>query len=401
MKKFIIIIISLTLLGCQKTSQEVFVQPYENNEVIEIEDETLEVGQSIIDTQKVVGEKELTYQITRDFNNNEIERELIKERILKEAQPKVIRVGIKEIKTTTQLITDSEIEIIYQEDDQLPLNTEVIIEEGIKGIVKVSTQEVMIKGEVVETNEISREIIVQAKPTIIHIGTKEDTETDYSLINNDDLSWWYSIGGIDSSIEQLIEPYNVYWKIPTQRKVIYLTFDQGYEYNNNTTQILDTLLEKNVKATFFITGSYYDQNKEVVNRMFEEGHIVANHTINHYRAAPTLESNQQTYLDDVILLNEKVEKMSYYHRPPEGGYSNRSLAILHDLGYTTVFWSFAYRDWLVDDQPDPEVAFTTIISQLQPGSIYLLHSVSNTNTQILPDVIDAIHNQGYSIELLP
>ena len=123
MKKFIIIIISLTLLGCQKKSQEVFVQPYENNEVIEIEDETLEVGQSIIDTQKVVGEKELTYQITRDFNNNEIERELIKERILKEAQPKVIRVGIKEIKTTTQLITDSDIEIIYQEDDQFPFNT--------------------------------------------------------------------------------------------------------------------------------------------------------------------------------------------------------------------------------------------------------------------------------------
>ncbi len=401
MKKLIAIVILLTLIGCQKTSQEVFTQPYENNEVIEIEDETLEVGQSIIDSQKVAGEKELTYQITRDFNNNELERKLLHEKVVKEAKPKVIRVGIKETKTSTQLITDSEIEVITQEDDQLEQNTELVIQEGVKGVEKVTTQEIIIKGEVIETKEISRETVVKAQPTIIHIGTKEEVETDYSNINNDDLSWWYSIGGIDPSIEQLIAPYNVYWKIPTKRKVVYLTFDQGYEYNNNTTSILDTLLEKNVKATFFITGSYYDNNTDMVNRMFDEGHVVANHTINHYRAAPTLESNQQTYLDDVVMLNEKVPGMSYYHRPPEGGYSPRSLAILNDLGYTTVFWSFAYRDWLVDDQPDLQEAYTTIMSQLQPGSIYLLHSVSNTNTQILGDVIDAIHNQGYTIELLP
>lgn len=181
---------------------------------------------------------------------------------------------------------------------------------------------------------------------------------------------------------------------------IYLTFDCGYEYENLTASILDTLKEKNVKAVFFITMSYAMKNPALVQRMIDEGHIVGNHS-NSHREMPTLSTDEMVW--EVMSLHDYVlERFGYkmtLFRPPTGAFSTRSLALVQSLGYKTVHWSFAYMDWNTDAQPDPETALRRITSSHHSGAIYLLHAVSKTNADVLGDAIDFFRAQGYELAL--
>lgn len=240
-------------------------------------------------------------------------------------------------------------------------------------------------------------------------------DKDYSSFVNNDLSWWYRIPSplnaevkpsIDAGIANIINQHKVLWMSNTTSKQVVLTMDEGYEYENNTNEILDIAKEKKVSIVFFITGGYIDANPELVLRMVNEGHMVANHTDKHLRAPTALTTSNDLLINDIKTLAEKYrnltgQEIAPYYRPPEGGYSQRSLAITDDLGYTTVFWSFAYRDWLVDNQPDTQLAYNQVMSQLHPGSIILLHAVSDTNVAILSDLIDGIRAQGYTFATLP
>lgn len=176
---------------------------------------------------------------------------------------------------------------------------------------------------------------------------------------------------------------------------ITLTFDQGYE-NGYTAKILDTLKEKNVKAIFFLVQDYAERNPELVRRMIDEGHIIANHSVNHKSMptlAPDVARGEIMGMHDYIKENFGVEMTLF--RPPMGEFSEQSLAVTSDCGYQTMLWSFAYADWDVDDQPDPAESLEKLKNAAHPGAIYLLHSVSATNAQILPDLIDAIRAEGF------
>lgn len=183
--------------------------------------------------------------------------------------------------------------------------------------------------------------------------------------------------------------------INTDDDKITLTFDQGYE-NGFTGKILDTLKEKNVKAIFFLVQDYAERNPELVKRMIDEGHTVANHSVHHY-SMPSLTDdaarNEIKDLHDYMKKNFGVEMKLF--RPPMGEFSERSLAVTDECGYQTVLWSFAYADWNVDDQPDPSAALEKLKNAAHPGAIYLLHSVSSTNAQILGDMIDGIRAEGF------
>ena len=177
---------------------------------------------------------------------------------------------------------------------------------------------------------------------------------------------------------------------------IHLTFDAGYE-NGCTTEILDTLKEKNVKALFFVTYDYCKTNDELVQRMIDDGHIVGNHTYTHPSMPDCSESEM---IEEVMALHDYVaEKFGYnmcYFRFPKGEFSEKSLDTVKSLGYTSVFWSFAYSDWDTNAQPDPAAALQKIKESTHSG-IYLLHAVSETNAQILGEVIDYWQNEGYNI----
>ncbi len=189
--------------------------------------------------------------------------------------------------------------------------------------------------------------------------------------------------------------------IRPEKGVIYLTFDEGYE-NGYTPKILDVLKEKQAPAVFFVTLSYVKYNPELIRRMIDEGHVVGNHSSSH--PDMTQISLQEAY-DDVKKLHDyMLENYDYemkLFRFPMGNYSERTLALLESMGYRSVFWSFAYRDWLVDDQPEPDAAYQRITNFAHDGAIYLLHAVSSTNTAILGDVIDSFRGQGYSLEKYP
>lgn len=182
---------------------------------------------------------------------------------------------------------------------------------------------------------------------------------------------------------------------------IYLTFDEGYE-NGYTAEILDVLKAKNVKAVFFITMSYAKSEPALVRRMIDEGHVVGNHSTAHL-SFPEM-ALEDAYADIKALHDYVYDTFGYsmsLFRFPMGESSNRTQALLQELGYTSVFWSFAYKDWETDNQPAHDEAFTKITDCAHPGAIYLLHAVSQTNTKLLPSIIDDFRQKGYEIAIYP
>ena len=183
----------------------------------------------------------------------------------------------------------------------------------------------------------------------------------------------------------------------TQEKVLYLTFDAGYE-NGCTEKILDTLKKHNVKAAFFLVGHYIEQNQDLVRRMVEEGHIVGNHTMRHLDMAkisdPEAFSKELTDLEDLFRSITGKELPKYY-RPPQGTYNAENLKQAQALGYQTVFWSLAYVDWNNDKQPTREYALEKLLPRTHNGAVVLLHSTSQTNAQILDELLTTWETQGY------
>ena len=197
--------------------------------------------------------------------------------------------------------------------------------------------------------------------------------------------------------KQLMDENNGIYMGNKDKKVIYLTFDLGYEAGY-TEDILNTLKENDVTATFFITAHYVNTASELIQKMIDNGNIIGNHTVNH-KSMPGLD--EAILKDEVMKLHDAVkEKFNYemkYIRPPKGEYSQKSLALSNSLGYQTVMWSFAYADWDENDQPSVENAKNKIFSNLHNGEVMLLHATSKTNRDILGDVIKQIKEKGYEI----
>ncbi len=232
-----------------------------------------------------------------------------------------------------------------------------------------------------------------------------NTQIDVSSLDNTAFGWGF--GGPRDEANRPTPALNAQEKygklgadfiIPTEEKVIYLTFDEGYE-NGYTPQILDTLKDKDVKAVFFITKPYAESEPELVRRMIDEGHVVGNHSVHHPSdGLPAHDIDYQTH--EVMDLHDYVKENFDYEmclfRYPAGMFSEQSLAVVQNCGYRSVFWSFAHSDWDPDNQPDPTSALKKLEDNLHPGAIYLLHAVSATNTQILGSFIDEAKNAGYT-----
>lgn len=199
----------------------------------------------------------------------------------------------------------------------------------------------------------------------------------------------------DPGAPELLKKYNGIYIADTNKPVIYLTFDEGYEAGY-TANILDTLKKHNVNAIFFITGPYLNQHEDLVRRMVEEGHAVGNHTVGHY-SLPTLDDEKMkkevSELDRVFY--EKFKKHMVFLRPPKGEYSERSLKITSEMGYINVFWSFAYKDWDRNSQKGWEHAYNNVMPNLHNGAILLLHAVSSDNAQALDRIITDTRKKGY------
>ncbi len=183
----------------------------------------------------------------------------------------------------------------------------------------------------------------------------------------------------------------------SKEKVLYLTFDAGYE-NGCTAKILDVLQKHEVPAAFFLVGNYLQKNADLVRRMVAEGHIVGNHTMHHPDMSKI--SDKAAFskeLSDLEALFKEFtgETMPKYYRPPQGSYSEDNLRMAKELGYKTVFWSLAYVDWNNDKQPTAEYAFSKLLPRTHNGAVILLHSTSQTNAEILDQLLERWKEMGY------
>ena len=205
----------------------------------------------------------------------------------------------------------------------------------------------------------------------------------------------------NATFEELAQ-YDAWYAQDTDEKVLYLTFDCGYE-NGNTGKILDALKKHNVSATFFVVGTYIESEPELIRRMCEEGHTVGNHTWHHpdMSQIASLDSFRKE-LEDVERAYKEVtgKEMTKYYRPPQGKFSEANLQMAKELGYKTFFWSLAYVDWYDDDQPTKEEAFDKLLGRIHPGAVVLLHSTSDTNAEILEELIGEWKKMGYQIQPL-
>ena len=223
-------------------------------------------------------------------------------------------------------------------------------------------------------------------------------------VNNTKIGWGIKRNNnnlqpdLGSANKALIDKYNGIAIGNNEEKIIYLTFDLGYEAGY-TSKILDILKEKNVQGTFFITAHYLNTAPDLVKRMIEEGHIVGNHTVNH-KSMPELSDDELK--NELLKLNQALyEKFEYemrYMRPPKGEFSERTLKLTSELGFKTVMWSFAYVDWNEDSQPSNEDALKKVTSNFHNGEIMLLHATSKTNSEIMGRIIDEARNEGYEFK---
>ena len=238
-------------------------------------------------------------------------------------------------------------------------------------------------------------------------ATDSGSVTDVSALDSAEKSWYYlpktngEPSGEPQDIANLIDRNDGYYLGDTSRKVIYLTFDEGYE-NGYTAKILDVLQANGVKAAFFVTRSYIVGSPDLVQRMADEGHLVCNHSSTH-PSMPLVALDSKAAFDKEFKDTEAAytaltgRTMDSFFRPPMGNYSELSLYYTKSLGYRTIFWSFAYRDWEVDNQPSPSDAVILLRERTHNGGIFLLHAVSKTNADILDSVLKEWKIRGFEL----
>ena len=252
-------------------------------------------------------------------------------------------------------------------------------------------------------------VAVLAFPVVGHFAWGQDVPVSYveeisdttEVVSSGKICWGLKRGNngnppeVGNKASSLLAQYNGLYIGDTREKIIYLTFDEGYE-NGYTDDILDVLREKNVKAVFFITGDYFGKCPELIRRMVEEGHEVGNHTMNH----PSLADVSHSEIENEILelsrqFKNKYNKEMRFLRPPKGEYDEEVLQVSKSLSLRCLMWSFAYQDWLVNKQKGTEFALKTVSDNLHNGAVILLHAVSSDNAGALGAIIDNARAKGY------
>ncbi|MDE5697526.1 MAG: polysaccharide deacetylase family protein [Lachnospiraceae bacterium] len=205
----------------------------------------------------------------------------------------------------------------------------------------------------------------------------------------------------NASVDEL-KKYDAHYVGDNTEKVIYLTFDAGYE-NGNTQPILDALKKHSVPATFFVVGHYLESAPELVKQMVADGHFVGNHTYHHLDMSSIASKESfEKEMQDVENLFKEITgtELAHFYRPPQGKYNTNNLKMAQELGYHTFFWSLAYVDWYQDKQPTREEAFKKLVGRIHPGAIVLLHSTSQTNGEILDELLTRWEEMGYTFRTL-
>lgn len=239
------------------------------------------------------------------------------------------------------------------------------------------------------TNESKDSTLLKPSQRVTTTGLSKEQHNWGLSVTNDETT-----PGIPDSWKKILTKYNGFFHGPTNQKLVYLSFDCGYEAGFTST-IIDILKRNNVPAIFFLVGHYINTKPDLVKKMINNGFQIGNHTLNH----PNLSTiTEKEIIDETLGLNKKLKQQfgvdPIYFRPPSGEFSEYSLAVIRNLGYKTIFWSLAYRDWI----PLPggsEESYQTVMKRIHPGAIILMHTVTKDNRDALQKIIDSVRAKGY------
>ena len=250
-------------------------------------------------------------------------------------------------------------------------------------------------------------VVGQGANYVLELSAPVSATVEQGIISEQAENWGLGFGAegnkpTGNASSEALKEYDAYYVGDDAEKVIYLTFDAGFE-NGNTEPILDALKKHNAPAVFFVVGHYLETAPELVKRMAGEGHIVANHTYSHPDMSKISDKTSfQKEMNDVADLYKEItgQEMEKFYRPPQGKYSESNLQMASEMGYKTFFWSLAYVDWYQDDQPTKEEAFDKLLKRIHPGAIVLLHSTSQTNGEIMDELLTKWEEMGYTFKSL-
>ena len=172
-------------------------------------------------------------------------------------------------------------------------------------------------------------------------------------------------------------------------KKIAITFDDG-PHPYYTEQLLDGLKEREVKATFFVTGKHVEQYPELIERMYEEGHLIGNHTYSHLQLN---RNNGETFKEELIRTNELIEEVTgqevQYVRPPYGSWDKK---FEKELNMFPVLWNIDPLDWCSDNVA---CIVQKVTSKAKENSIILMHDEYKSTVTAALQIIDALQKEGY------
>ena len=173
------------------------------------------------------------------------------------------------------------------------------------------------------------------------------------------------------------------YKVDTDDKKISLSFDVAWG-SDNIEDILEILDKYDVKCTFFLVGSWVDDNKELVEKIYNSGHELGNHSNTH---ANTTSLSDESIIEEIEVTTSKIyditgEKTTLY-RPPFGDIDSRSMDICKSLGYQVVKWDIDSLDW---KEIGPNHIIDRVVRNSEPGSIILFHA----NVQDIDIYLDEI-----------
>ncbi len=348
--------------------------------------ETVVANSTAPTTERELSTQPVTEASTEQVTTKEVETEITTETT--ETTTKETETTTKTVETTTKPV-ETTTKPIETTTKPVETTTETMTEDNTEIIDNTESE------DSTEINTIAEET---TNPTV--------NNTNYGNISsnesNKSISWSFQrnkdhsrVVGYNQGVD--IKKFDAYYIGDSSRNVIYLTFDEGYEYGY-TPSILDTLKDNNVKATFFLTKAFMKSEPELTKRMAREGHIVANHTVNHPNM-PDLSDEEIKYeIEETARYYKELTgyEMDKFIRPPAGVFSARTLDITKQLGYKTIFWSLAYLDWDVNNQPGKDVAYQHVMDNYHNGGIFLLHAVSKSNTEALDDMLKSLKDKGYS-----
>lgn len=241
------------------------------------------------------------------------------------------------------------------------------------------------------------------------------TKPTGGVVSNTATSWYYMPAGslfsdikstTNANLAAIVKKYDGIWQDATTQKIVYITMDTGENCNSNLDKIMAAAAKENVKITFFLTGTYIKSYPDMVKKMDSQGHLIANHTYTHPNLPEYLANKgSAAFLKELTSVADEYnnvtgKSMARILRPPGGTYSEKVFQMTYNMGYRLAFWSFAYKDWISDEQPTQDYAMNKIMGQLHPGSVILLHPKSNTNTAIFGKLIKKMKDRGYSFRTL-